>query len=114
MTDLTDKQRAAMENAIASLERSIAFWERMQDMDLAPAAAPAATPATAPAAPAAAPAAPAPTPAAAPAPAPAAVPAAAQPRAARARINVAALQAEIRARFLEFPPHKATGLVLKS
>ncbi|MHC4854305.1 MAG: efflux RND transporter periplasmic adaptor subunit [Planctomycetota bacterium] len=112
MTDLSDKQRAAMENAIASLERSIAFWERMQDMELGPATTPAPAPATTPATtPAAAPAA---VRAAAPAAPPVVAAAAAQPKAAQARINVAALQAEIRSRFLEFPVHKATGLVLKS
>ena len=103
MTDPANIEHKALENAIASLERSIAMWDRLQEQMQTGQTVPAgqavqtaqrATAGTA----------------------------TVQPKtagtrtrsAAQTRINVSALQGEIRTRFLELPPHKAMGLVLKS
>jgi len=77
-----------MENAVASLQRSIEFWEHVQEKVQEKVLAgdgeqPQAT-------------------------------ATQSKGAAQTRVNVAALQAEIRTRFMELAPHQALGQVLKS
>lgn len=80
MTEPPNNEHKALEKAVTSLQRSIAFWEQVQKkIDGGEQGTPTAT-----------------------------------ATAAQTRVNVAALQTEIRTCFLELAPHKALAQVLKS